>query len=164
MGFQLKRTFCSKIFAPGPSEIGKVVCQIENQIKSGKNQDDHILQVYTPIKTEPNLKLYGETLKVYPQVKFLGITFDSQLTFKKQFEDILDRCNTRYHRLRLLSSNVLHSRALVPWRCSTSLLCSVGPLERIFITLLAVLCWPSRMHIYCSVGLLECNVIVLLIL
>ena len=30
-------------------------------------------------KTEPNLKLYGETLKVYPQVKFLGITFNSQL-------------------------------------------------------------------------------------
>ena len=28
-------------------------------------------------KTEPNLKLYDETLKVYPQVKFLGITFDS---------------------------------------------------------------------------------------
>ena len=54
-------------------------------------------------RTEPNLKLYGETLKVYPQVKFLGITFDSQLTFKKHFEDILDRCNTRYHRLRLLA-------------------------------------------------------------
>ena len=53
-------------------------------------------------KTELNLKLYGETLKIYPQVKFLGITFDSQLTFKKHFEDILDRCNTRYHRLRLL--------------------------------------------------------------
>ena len=55
-------------------------------------------------KTEPNLKLYGETLKVYPQVKFLGITFDSQLTFKKHFEDILDRCNTRYHRLRLIAN------------------------------------------------------------
>ena len=54
--------------------------------------------------TEPNLKLYGETLKVYPQVKFLGITFDSQLTFKKHFEDILDRCNTRYHSLRLLAN------------------------------------------------------------
>ena len=53
--------------------------------------------------TEPNLKLYGETLKVYPQVKFLGITFDSQLTFKKNFQDILDRCNTRYHRLKLLA-------------------------------------------------------------
>ena len=28
-------------------------------------------------KTETNLKLYGDTLKVYPQVKFLGITFNS---------------------------------------------------------------------------------------
>ena len=53
-------------------------------------------------KTELNLKLYGETLKIYHQVKFLGITFDSQLNFKKHFEDILNRCNTRYHRLRLL--------------------------------------------------------------
>ena len=55
-------------------------------------------------KTEPNLKLYGETLKVYQQVRFLGITFDSQLNFKKHFEDILDRCNTKYHRLRLLAN------------------------------------------------------------
>ena len=42
-------------------------------------------------KTEPNVKLYGETLKVYPQVKCLVITFDSQLTFQKHFEDIMDR-------------------------------------------------------------------------
>ena len=55
-------------------------------------------------KTKLDLKLYGETLKVYPQVKFLGITFDSQLNFKNHFEDILDRCNTRYHRLRLLAN------------------------------------------------------------
>ena len=45
-------------------------------------------------KTELDLELYGETLKIYPQVKFLGITFDSQLNFQKHFEDILDRCNT----------------------------------------------------------------------
>ena len=55
-------------------------------------------------KTELNLKLYGETLKIYPQVKFLGITFDSQLNFKKHFENNLDRCNTRYYRLRLLAN------------------------------------------------------------
>ena len=55
-------------------------------------------------KTELDLKCYGETLKIYPQVKFLGITFDSQLNFQKHFEGILDRCNTRYHRLRLLAN------------------------------------------------------------
>ena len=37
-------------------------------------------------------------------MKFLGITFNSQLTFRKHFEDILDRCNTRYHRLGLLAN------------------------------------------------------------
>ena len=55
-------------------------------------------------KAELNLNLYGETLKIYPQGKFLGITFDSQLTFKRHFEDILDRCNNRHHRLRLLAN------------------------------------------------------------
>ena len=54
--------------------------------------------------TEPNLKLYSETPKVYSQVKFLGITFDSQLTFRQYFEDILDCCNTRYHQLKLLAN------------------------------------------------------------
>ena len=52
-------------------------------------------------KAELNLKLYGETLKIYPQVKFLGIIFDSKLTFQPHFEDILECCNTRYYRLRL---------------------------------------------------------------
>ena len=55
-------------------------------------------------KTEPNLKLYGETLKVYPQVKFPEITFNSQLNFRKHFEDILNRCNSRYHHLKLLAN------------------------------------------------------------
>ena len=50
------------------------------------------------------LKLYGERLKFYHQVKFLGITFDSKFTFKKHFEDILGRCNARYHRIRLLTN------------------------------------------------------------
>ena len=52
--------------------------------------------------SEPILKLYGERLKICSQVKFLGITFDSKFTFQKHFEEILVRCNTRYHRIRLL--------------------------------------------------------------
>ena len=35
-------------------------------------------------------------------MKLLGITFDSKLTFHKRFEEILGRCNTRYHLIRLL--------------------------------------------------------------
>ena len=35
-------------------------------------------------------------------MKFLGITFDSELIFQKHFEEILGRCNTRYHRVRLI--------------------------------------------------------------
>ena len=103
MGFQFKHTFCSKTFATGPSKLGNVVCQMENQTESQRNQGDHILLVQTRQTNKPNLKLYGETLKAYPQVKFLEITFDSQLTFKQHFGDILDCCNTRYHRLKLLA-------------------------------------------------------------
>ena len=54
-------------------------------------------------KAELNLTIYGEPLKIYPQVKFLGVIFDSKPTFQKHFEDILERCNHRYHRLQLLA-------------------------------------------------------------
>ena len=40
-------------------------------------------------------------------MKFLGITFDSKFTFQKHFEEILDRCNTKYHRIRLLVNKKL---------------------------------------------------------
>ena len=59
---------------------------------------------YLAGKPEPTLKLYVERLKIYPHVKFLGITFDSKFTFKKHVEDILGRCNARYQRIRLLTN------------------------------------------------------------
>ena len=46
-------------------------------------------------KSEPVLKLYGERLKIYPQVKFLGITFDSKLTFGTVFK-LRIKANTGY--------------------------------------------------------------------
>ena len=52
--------------------------------------------------SEPILKFYGERLKIYLHVKFLGITFDYKITFQKHFKEILGCCNTRYHRIRLL--------------------------------------------------------------
>ena len=59
---------------------------------------------YLARNSEPTLKLYGEKLKIYPQVKFLGITFDSQFTFKKHFEDILGHCNASYNQIRILTN------------------------------------------------------------
>ena len=51
---------------------------------------------------QPALSLYGDLLSYYPHMKFLGITFDNRMTFIKHFEEILERCNHKFHRLRIL--------------------------------------------------------------
>ena len=56
----------------------------------------------TAIRTEPALSLYGDLLSYYPHIKFLGITFDNRMTFIKHFEEILERCNQKFHHLRIL--------------------------------------------------------------
>ena len=52
------------------------------------------------IRAEP--AVYGDLLSYYPHIKFLGITFDNRMTFTKRFEEILERCNQKFHRLRIL--------------------------------------------------------------
>ena len=56
----------------------------------------------TAIKAKPALSLYGNLLSYYPHMKFLGITFDNRMTFVKHFEEVLERCNQKFHRLRIL--------------------------------------------------------------
>ena len=93
--------FCSKIFATGPSKLGSVMCQIENQTESRKNQGDHILQVHFRQKNRTQPKtLWGDT-KSLSSSEISRNYFRLPTHFQKHFEDILDRCNTRYHRLRL---------------------------------------------------------------
>ena len=48
------------------------------------------------------MSLYGDLLSYHPQIKFLGITFDNRMTFTKHFEEILERCSHKCHRLRIL--------------------------------------------------------------
>ena len=55
----------------------------------------------TAIRAEPALFLYGDLLSYYPQIKFLGITFDNRMTFTKHFEETLECCNQKFHRLRI---------------------------------------------------------------
>ena len=75
---------------------------MENKIKSRKNQSHNIHQVPNCNKGKPALSLYGDLLSYYPQIKFLGITCDNRMTFTKHFEEILKRCNQKFHRLRIL--------------------------------------------------------------
>ena len=51
---------------------------------------------------KPALFLYGIQLSYFPHAKFLGITFEHKFTFKKHFEDIVECCQQKYHRLRML--------------------------------------------------------------
>ena len=61
----------------------------------------------TAIRAEPALSLYGDLLSYYPEIKFLGITFDNRMTFTKHFEEILERCNQKSHCLRILVNRKL---------------------------------------------------------
>ena len=75
---------------------------MENKTKSRENKSHNILQVTICNRAEPALSLYGDLLSYYPHIKFLGITFDNRMTFTKHFEEILERCNQKFHRLRIL--------------------------------------------------------------
>ena len=80
----------------------------QSGFRRAKSTDDHLFRLSQSIMESFNrgehavAAFLDETLKIYPQVKFLGIIFDSKLTFQPHFEDILERCNSRYYRLRLL--------------------------------------------------------------
>ena len=66
MGFQFKRTFSSKTFATGPSKLGcpySMVCQMDSQTESRKNQGDHILQVRSRQKNRTQPKTVWRDIK-----------------------------------------------------------------------------------------------------
>ena len=75
---------------------------MQNKTKSRENKSHNILQVTICNRAEPALSLYGDLLSYFPHIKFLGITFDNRMTSTKHFEEILERCNQKFHRLRIL--------------------------------------------------------------
>ena len=100
--FSLNVRFASKLLQQDPLNLAIWCAKWRIKLNPQKTKVIIFSRSILSRKTEPNLKLYGEALKVYPQVKFLGITFDCQLTFQQHFEDILHRGNIRYSRLKLL--------------------------------------------------------------
>ena len=49
--------------------------------------------------TEPNIYLKNELLKYEDNAKFLGVTFDKELSFKSHIEDIVNRSKKKLHSL-----------------------------------------------------------------
>ena len=78
------------------------------------------------IRAEPALSMYGDVLSYYPHIKFLRIIFDNKMTFTKHFEEILERCDNKFHPLRILvnkkwgPSSRSHSTNLQT-RCKTNI-------------------------------------------
>ena len=56
----------------------------------------------TTIRAKPALSLYGDLLSYHPHIKFLCITFDNRMNSAKHFDDILERCNHKFHRSKIL--------------------------------------------------------------
>ena len=75
---------------------------MDNKTESRKTKVIIFSKSQTAIRAEPALSLYGDLLSYYPHIKFLGITFDNRMTFTKHSEEILDRGNQKFHRLRIL--------------------------------------------------------------
>ena len=75
---------------------------MENKTKSRENKSHNILQVPICNKGRTFFVFVRRPPSYYPHIKFLGITFDNRMTFTKHFEEILERCNQKFHRLRIL--------------------------------------------------------------
>ena len=90
------------MFAKGPSQTGKVVCQTENKTKFRESKSHNILQVTICNKGRTCFIFIRDLLSYSPHIKFLGITFDNRMTFTKHFEEILEPFNQKFHRLRIL--------------------------------------------------------------
>ena len=94
--------FAAKLLRKDPQKLAKWCAKWRIKLNPEKTKVIIFSRSSLARNSEPILKSYGERLKIYPQMKFIGIPFDSKLTFQKHFEEILGRCNTRYHRIRLL--------------------------------------------------------------
>ena len=77
--------FAAKLLQKGLRKLAKWCAKWRIKLNPEKAKVIIFSRSFLAGKPEPTLKLYGERLKIYPQVKFLGITFDSKFTFRKHF-------------------------------------------------------------------------------
>ena len=81
--FSLNVSFAGKLLQQGLMNLAKRCAKWRIKLNPEKNKVIIFSSSKLARKTESDLKLYGEILKVYPQVKFLGITFRFSTHFPK---------------------------------------------------------------------------------
>ncbi|RNA06689.1 RNA-directed DNA polymerase from mobile element jockey-like [Brachionus plicatilis] len=55
-------------------------------------------------KNTKEISIYGNRIESLKEIKFLGIIFDSKLTFSSMIEEIKERCNSRLNLIKILSN------------------------------------------------------------
>ena len=53
---------------------------------------------------DPELKLYNSPIKIVPETKFLGLLFDSKLTFLPHIKMLNNKCHEALNILKFVSS------------------------------------------------------------
>ena len=54
-------------------------------------------------RQRPSLKIYGQDITMQKEIKFLGLTFDTRLTWSKQVQNVKNHCTSPINLLRYLS-------------------------------------------------------------
>ena len=75
---------------------------MENKTKSRENKSRNILQVPNCNKDRTCFISIRRSTFFRTILIFLGVTFDNGMTFTKHFEEILELCSHKFHRLRIL--------------------------------------------------------------
>ena len=70
------------------------------QFSQSKTVCTHFTQLRSA-NADPDLKLYGASIPVVNEFKFLGLIFDKKLTFKQHIRYLQDRCFKALNLLRL---------------------------------------------------------------
>ena len=77
--------------------------RLSQTIMESFNRGEHVIAAFPDLeKAFDSVWHNGLRYKIYPCIKFLGITFDNRMTFTKHFQEILEHCNQKFHRLRIL--------------------------------------------------------------
>ena len=72
-----------------------------------------LFQIQKKQNTTPNLWLCKEQLKYSDEAKFLGVTFDSKLSFENHINDIVNRCRKRLNLLKAIRGKTWGASPLI---------------------------------------------------